>query len=215
MITANISVLGLYVYDPTIFDGLAVPDGVNLETVVQNLLAELSGLEIIYPDAEFMRKFIPVWSAKELPVWQKLYNTTVLEYDPIMNYDRTEEWTESRRGNDTINDEVSGSESFESAASMDGNSYSKVAAYNSLNLENHEGTTTQNQNSGNSQNDISETRNGTRATTENVEVSRRAYGNIGVTTTQQMIEQEREIALFNIYDTIIQSFKYRFCVLVY
>ena len=40
-------------------------------------------------------------------------------------------------------------------------------------------------------------------------------GNIGVTTTQQMIEQEREIAKFSIINYIAVSFKERFCLLVY
>lgn len=191
MVTANISVLGLYVYDPTIFDGLAVPNGVDRETVVQNLLAELSGLEIIYPDAEFMRRFIPVWSAKELPVWQKLYNTTVLEYDPIMNYDRTES-IKSKRKATSVNTNTPNTESR-----------FKTAAYNSQVLETANSQTL----SG------TVTDNGTIDNDATTDI--RSYGNIGVTTTQQMIEQERETALFNIYDAIIQSFKYRFCVLVY
>jgi hypothetical protein len=41
------------------------------------------------------------------------------------------------------------------------------------------------------------------------------YGNIGVTMTQQMIEAERELVRFNIYDVIIESFKQRFCLLIY
>ena len=40
-------------------------------------------------------------------------------------------------------------------------------------------------------------------------------GNIGVTTTQQMISAEREIAMFNIIDFIINDFKERFCLLIY
>lgn len=41
------------------------------------------------------------------------------------------------------------------------------------------------------------------------------YGNIGVTTTQQMIEEERRIAEFNIYNYIVDDFKRTFCVMVY
>lgn len=52
------------------------------------------------------------------------------------------------------------------------------------------------------------------ASKENVHTERRT-GNIGVTTTQAMIEKEREIALFSIYDVVINSFKEHFCVLVY
>ena len=40
-------------------------------------------------------------------------------------------------------------------------------------------------------------------------------GNIGITTTQQMIKQEWEIDVFNIYDVLIESFKEHFCVMVY
>lgn len=40
-------------------------------------------------------------------------------------------------------------------------------------------------------------------------------GNIGVTMTQELIERERAIMEFNIYDYIIRSFKRRFCLLIY
>lgn len=41
-------------------------------------------------------------------------------------------------------------------------------------------------------------------------------GNIGVTTSQQMLEQEIEVAAkLNVMQMIVQSFKERFCILVY
>lgn len=40
-------------------------------------------------------------------------------------------------------------------------------------------------------------------------------GNIGVTMTQKMITAEREIAVFNIIDFIINDFKERFCLRIY
>lgn len=52
------------------------------------------------------------------------------------------------------------------------------------------------------------------ASRETVHTERRT-GNIGVTMTQQMIDKEREIAVFSIYDVVIESFKENFCVLVY
>ena len=42
-----------------------------------------------------------------------------------------------------------------------------------------------------------------------------AHGNIGVTTTQNLIREQRDIDLFNLYDIIIEDFKMRFCILVY
>lgn len=43
----------------------------------------------------------------------------------------------------------------------------------------------------------------------------RAYGNIGVTTTQQMIQQERDISMFDMEQLIIDEFKKNFCILIY
>lgn len=43
----------------------------------------------------------------------------------------------------------------------------------------------------------------------------RAYGNIGVTTTQKMIEEERKVSRFDMNDVIIQEFKNTFCLLIY
>lgn len=46
-------------------------------------------------------------------------------------------------------------------------------------------------------------------------VTRVEQGNIGVVTTQAMIEAERSVSEFNIYDAISSDFKNRFCVMVY
>ena len=61
----------------------------------------------------------------------------------------------------------------------------------------------------------STTESGTTAGTESEEYVRTEQGNIGVTSTQQLIKEEREIALFEIDDFIINDFKRQFCILVY
>ena len=47
------------------------------------------------------------------------------------------------------------------------------------------------------------------------ELDEKDYGNIGLTTTQSLISAERDLVKFNIYDLIIDSFKARFCLLLY
>lgn len=44
---------------------------------------------------------------------------------------------------------------------------------------------------------------------------RREYGNIGVTTSQQMIQAERDLAAFNWYDMVCDSFIAEFCINVF
>lgn len=164
---ATLSLLGLYRYNDRLFDGMRLPNGVDRDTLINNLLSETAEFEIIYPDPEFLANIISVWSAKELPVWEKLENTLHYDYDPISNYDRHEESTNT------------------------GESLGKVAGYNAENLVNSSGAST------------------------DVKRTARMWGNIGVTTTQQMIDEERRVSEFNIYDYIIESFIRRFCLLIY
>lgn len=55
----------------------------------------------------------------------------------------------------------------------------------------------------------------TRNLQDSVSRSIRAYGNIGVTTTQQMIEAERETVKFDMYKIICDDFIDAFCVYTY
>ena len=164
---ATLSLLGLYRYNDQLFDGMRLPNGVDRDTLINNLLSETAEFEIIYPDPEFLANIITVWSAKELSVWEKLENTLHYDYDPISNYDRHEESTNT------------------------GESLGKVAGYNAENLVNSSGAST------------------------DVKRKARMWGNIGVTSTQKLIAEERKVSKFNIYDYIIESFIRRFCLLIY
>ena len=95
---ATMSLLGLYNWDATILDGLVVPNGIDRETVINNLLRECAELEIIYPQPDALKFFVSEWSRERLPVWEKLEATLKFEYDPISNYDRKEEWTDEGSG---------------------------------------------------------------------------------------------------------------------
>ena len=215
---AKISVMGLYDWDNSLFDLFSIPAALNKNDLVTNLLAELAELEIIYPNPVIMKNLIGVWSRKQMHVWEHLYETTQYEYDPIENYNRYEEGTSNGTGTESQTDRtthggqdtntttaesghfVAGFEAGTVTADNDGlfKQYRDNADTESVNqygrTENH------NSNGNNSRRD---------------EYKNHMHGNIGVVSTQDMIKQEREIALFNLYDIIIDEFKQRFCIMVY
>lgn len=191
MARISISVLGLYQERPTLFDKMQLPAEISKQTLVENLVSELAEMEVLYADAEFMENMLAPWSAKQLPIWEKLVATTLYEYDPISNYDRHEEYS------DTIEDDGS------TTGNNSGSATSKVAPYNTLEMRETSGAT--------SSNESSTTASNTRTITHSATIS----GNIGVTTTQEMIEAERNVVLFSVYDHIISDFKTRFCIMVY
>ena len=205
---ATMSILALYNWDNTIFDNLTIPEGISPADLEMSLLMECAELELLYPDFEVMKNFIGIWSRKELPVWERVYRASQLEYNPIDNYNRSELWTDSVNGGRTVNNSQVANNSMNST----GNRLGKVAGYNSDSLVPREGSDDSQNTSGSGTvtDSGSETRNETTTRSGNV------HGNIGVTSSQQMLEQELEIApKLNTIDYIIASFKRRFCLLVY
>ena len=196
---ATRSLLGLYKYDNTVLDGLHIPEGLDAETLKDNLLVETAELEVLYSSASFMKSAIEVWSQKMLEVWTKQYATTKYEYNPIDNYDRYEEWTDKGSG--------SRGEKTTSSSDTSGSTVRSGSAYNERDFVERDMDRNTGEQSADFSGDIS---------TENSSThSGHIHGNIGVTTTQSMIKQEREIVNFNMYNIIINDFISRFCLLVY
>lgn len=94
----NLSPLGLYNWDNTIFDLMQIPEALDKDTLVQNLLAETAELEVLYPNPVVFKNLLGVWSAKQIDIWNRLYATTQYEYNPIENYNRYEEGSDSGTG---------------------------------------------------------------------------------------------------------------------
>lgn len=228
---ANFSIIGAYNFMPSIFDGLFLPEGVDRETAINNIVMECAELELLYSDLNFLKFAIEQWSKKQLSVWQKLYKTTQLEYDPIENFNRKEEYTDSSTVKRTEN--ISETSQSNSSNKSSGNSSSdvdssqdneeRVSAYDSDTYQ-PKGKNTLSGNEKRSATDtVTDTGNSSGENERQGEFSEqhsfthsaREYGNIGVTTSQQMIEAEREVVKFNIYDYITDDFKSRFCLLVY
>lgn len=222
-----LSVIGLYNYDATIFDGITLPDGLDKHVFANELLREAGELPLVYHDPDLLHTLFPTWSAAHNYKWSTLQKSTQLTYNPINNYDRTETWTETHKGesgethggNDTNKTNEANSGADTGSTSAEG--FTDVAAFNSASLSPQDSTRTTGESTTNFgrnvKTDTTLTYGHTLNKTDNDNVTRegRASGNIGVTTTQQMLEQERAIADFSVYAVIIQDFMDAFCVQVW
>lgn len=247
---ATLSLMGMYEYDHTILDFFHYPDKwetADKDVFVNKLLLDTAELEVLYPDADIFKTAIKYWSAAEVQNWNKLYDTTVLKYNPIWNKDGTVTETEKHIKNNNYTDvtdgkiadhsstngnqntETSGNENTNTTNNTNEKDYvfgfnSESAAQSGQTVTDDTGRT----NTDRSENSKTNSSANTDATTtnntnfkhdekENIdrEYTRTEQGNIGITTTQQMINEEREVDKFNLMDYIIDSFKKRFCLLVY
>lgn len=272
---ATLTTMGLYEYDPSIFDNLLVPQGVDGPTLINQILYETSDLELILPDPHYYKTYMEAWAKRRLPVWTKLWETTQYEYDPIANYDRKETWTEletrdlaasdtttrdttdtktgTRKGtnsdqetrNLTESDTQESTSTGRTTNTQDTTSTNSKRAFDSATLTPIDETTTNTDDSSTSNGTIDQTGsthntgtvdvdhtinesttdtvkgtgtikvNGTDTGTVEHRYEGTTKGNIGVTTTQQMIQSEREIVQFDIYRYIVNDYISAFCMEVY
>ena len=172
---ATLSLLGLYSFRGDILDDFKLPDGIDRDDFIEMLLFDTAELELLTPDPDIMKQMLGRWSNVRVNAWSKMLDTETVEYNPIHNYDRQEDWVDDGTGS-SITD-------------------LSVAGFNDADMADRE-------------------RTGTGTATQSRHTAR-ISGNIGVTTTQQMLESERESRKYSTVYEIIGEFKERFCLLVY
>lgn len=93
---ARVSILALDKWtDGAIWDDFQVPEGVDRQAAIDNILLECAELGLLYADPDVLKRRIQVWTTKQLPGWERIYRALTEEYNPLHNYDRHEEWTEA------------------------------------------------------------------------------------------------------------------------
>ena len=291
---AMINTLMFYHWDNTLFNGMELPTELNRQTVIDAILLETSDFPLVITDLPTLKYSIELWSKHRVDIWKKLYDTTQYEYNPIENYDRTEETHDnlSETGYGTVKGDgaedktertlvksgmidktISGNIERSKSGSIDkaiNGSYTdansgqdintnSVSAFNDNGYSDHEQTTLQHGLSTErmyngyveteTYTDYSDTEkynsyketesygypdsieNPTDIETiktnnlsgqrtdrnfnNNRTITGHIHGNIGVTTTQQMIQAEREVVMFDVIDQIVTDYKTTFCILIY
>ena len=200
MAQPTLSIAGLYKFNEHLFDDMYIPESLNRDTVVASIIMETEGLEALYVDIPFMMDAIKYWSITMRHKWDKLVASMNFDYNPIWNKDGTRTHTETEDKSSERDETVA-----DSTASTSNNF---GAGFNTTSgLTNRERDTVQNSGQVKTDDDLKES---TKRESKDVE-----QGNIGVTSTQQLIKEEREVADINIYSIIAKDFKQKFCIQVY
>lgn len=295
MSSSKITLLGLYNHNSHIFDGLQFPAGIDRQMAIDEILMRSGEFEILYPDMAFLTDAITHWGRKHFRTFEQWIRALAIEFDPLYNYDRFEEYTDEKAsqgsqgrtgketgaevmqtanhtagtesgseiGSHSSDSTQSGSENTtgNSVSGTDSNSATdetkdrQVSAYDEATYQNREKETTDNDNSGHGSgyavNTTSTTKGGTDAQSasdvtthgatdersgetsssgqsqksteeqahdsriEQIKHTAHLYGNIGVTTSTQMLEDFLRVERFTIYEQIADIFVDEFCILIY
>lgn len=224
---AWISILGLFKNYDHIFDGLTLPKASELdlgasymldnvedlsrETLIYKILMDLAELPLVYTDPELIQFMIQRWSAARTPVWRELWKTTLYKYVPIWNKEGT--YLETRNLATTGSSAGTQQDTTGSTGEREQTSTHEVTGYDT---DSYAADTRDKL-----EEEMSTTGNLNRSTTGNMSgseaetIRREEFGNIGVTTTMQMIKEQREVVLLDMYQVITDEFKKQFCVMIY
>ena len=235
MSSSKITLFGLYqwlkVEGVDLFDSFnLLPDMIDKGTLENVILTEGGEFEPLFADAPMMKSQVDVFTNKHLRTFTKWCEALEIKYNPLENYDRQEEWTDDGSNNtSTSNDNLKvsngqssessyGSSSAHSQGTTTGSVDNTVSAYDSSNMSPHDSSATStttgssggNSSSGNTSGNTSETtrdnfNENVDGTTHGHHVGR-THGNVGVTTSQQMLQSELDIATFNLYHNICDLF---------
>ena len=177
----------IWAYDYYLEDGLfknaVFPTGIDPDIVHDVIMAECGEMQPLFTDADFMQNMIGVWSQKWAHTFERWVAALAEEYDPLHNYDRHEDITDTHYNTITNTGDIQGQRS----------------AFDASTFQPHDKTI----------NNLTNKDNG------NVTREAHLYGNIGVTTSQQMLRDELSVAEWNIYEHIKDLFMQEFCIMIY
>lgn len=209
--SATMTLIGLYNFDESLFDEMTVPDGLDRDTLIQTICLNSADFEVQYPDPEFSKRLIGQISRKWGRTFVKWKKALDLEYDPIYNYDRHEEWADEGTDTGTVKNDESATSSEKSSGN--GDTETSVTTYDSGKYK-PDGKSASKQSAESSGTDKSN-RTETRDLRNGAKHTGHLYGNIGVTTSQQMLEAELEISYWNLYEHMADVFVRELCIAVY
>ena len=271
MATMKITLIGFSNYleaqNDDLFKYLSVPTGIDRSLLINNILLRGGEFEVLYANPTFLQNMIGVWSDKWQHTMERWIKVLSIDYNPLENYDRMEEWEDtghklssqmhtkdeaSKRNNlsqtaesNTSSDSQTRTENAVaqdiSHSSGEGDTTNTRSAYDANNYQPHDqtrtnssgdntsngitsadGTTT---NTGNQTNNSNSLNSEISDVNENIKANAidnskgihtgRMHGNIGVTTSQQMLEAELDISKWNIYEEITDLFLNEFCIYLY
>lgn len=224
----RLTLIGLYNYDPSLFDGLSLPADYDKQTFIDSLLLEHGEKCVLYADPAFMKFSIGAWGRKWSLELERIAQALKAEYDPIYNYDRFEEYEDNEGRKYTS--KVEGGHKAKDTPSYntvrdtneDATIEHTVSADNSSSYapdwkETQNGGKTTETTSGTTQ-DLAETSNSNTEDEEKKNFTHKAhlYGNIGVTTSAQMVtEVVAQRFKYNLYGTATRLFANELLIGIY
>lgn len=92
---AKVPLFAMYKYDPSILNDIILPEGIDKQLFINELLLSCGEFGVIYTDPGFLKFAVAHWANKWNHTFAEWLKGITAEYNPIYNYDRYEESTDT------------------------------------------------------------------------------------------------------------------------
>ena len=221
--------------DNTLFNGVVFPQNINSEFLIETIVDKVAFLEPVYPEYALFNRKIKSFFNRSNSNYQKIIDVLLIDYDPISNYDRKEilstttlnsektEKNNSLTSNSTDSLDSSTNSSTNSSTDSANQTANSRSSFDSGGLVDTDRVDSTGSDTGVEsgkidkidkgvvdKNEVGVEKEGIEGQ-EDVKSENRISGNIGVTTSQQMIESEVKLRkLINVYELIAKDFMCNF-----
>lgn len=229
MADCKITLIGLENYytgatGSSLFEDLILPSGIDKDILVDSILMRCGEFGLVYSDPIFLKASIELWGKRWYRTFERWERTLTEEYNPLHNYDRTEEIDETVKEDnkakatttsDSKSHSKSDSEGTQNDTTTGDTSAYNVSTYSPKDQQILDSATTGKVTTDGTSNDSMKS-----DSNENKDLTRkhraRMFGNIGVTTSATMATEEVELrGKYNLYNIISDVFVKEFCLMVY
>lgn len=228
-----LTVFNLLQFKNDFWADVVLPEGLEKDTLVDTITLKYGPFDVYPQHPMVLKHYVDVWFKRKYNIFEKMLKTLEFEYDPIENYNRmetydeknddTEDRTSDRVTTDEEGREASGKSTTKDVSTANDETTGQVSPFNAETWANDSKSISESGSTVDSDTDTSSTENRNQTTTQkdvdNIKNNRHKYyglhahGNIGVTTTQEMIKQERDVILYDVYLEIARMWADEFVIL--
>ena len=236
MSSAILTIIGLYQYDHSLFDEMELPPGIDKQLVIDSIIMRGGEYEVLYPDTDLLKYLIGSWSRTWYSIFENWLraNDEIGTVNPLYNYDRLEDWSDSSANHSASSDTMTGTGSTTGEDSTSGsnssNSSGNVTDTSKISADDVNDFVNKTQDIQSSSSSASATTSSTANTSTSSSTNTRSdattdgtvnsshtghiRGNIGVTTSAQMFAEWVQVLRDNgnIYDGIAYVFCNNFVI---
>ena len=123
-----VTLLNLMQENPRILSKIKLPDGVDRETLINQILFEGCTLFPIYQDPVLFKSMAEHYFRMREQIHAELVKTLAYDYEPLENYDRIEDRTRSDNGTENITRNLAREETAGTGTVSNGKTEQKVSA---------------------------------------------------------------------------------------